>query len=89
MTMLDETKTKPNGHAEPVTRAWDARLTRVEQRLAGLPVEIHETSEQRVLILRDALADFAAAELAKRDKEIVSLQKQLADLQQKLETSRN
>jgi chromosome segregation ATPase len=48
-------------------------------------VEIHETSEQRVLILRDALADFAAAELAKRDGEIVSLQKQLADLEQKLE----
>jgi predicted amino acid-binding ACT domain protein len=85
MTMLDETKTKPNDRAEPVTRVWDARLTKIEQRLAALPVEIQETSEQRVLILRDALADFAAAELAKRDAEIVSLQKQLADLQQKLE----
>jgi hypothetical protein len=85
MTMLDETKTKPHARAEPVTRVWDARLTRIEQRLAALPVEIHEASEQRVLILRDALADFAAAELAKRDAEIVSLQKQLADLQQKLE----
>jgi hypothetical protein len=59
MTMLDETKTKPNGHAEPVTRAWDARLASMEQRLAALPVEIHETG---VLILRDALADFASAE---------------------------
>jgi hypothetical protein len=48
-------------------------------------MEIHETSEQRVLILRDALAEFAAAELAKRDEEIVRLQKQLANLQQKLE----
>jgi hypothetical protein len=85
MTMLDETKPKPNGRAEPVTRVWDARLTRIEQRLAALPAEVHETGEQRVLILRDALADFAAAELAKRDKEIVSLQNQLADLQQKLE----
>ena len=38
-----------------------------------------------VAILRDAIADFAAAELAKRDEEIVNLEKQLADLQQKLE----
>src|SRR5215831_19217287 len=83
MTMLDEAK--PNGHAEPVTRAWDARLAAIERRLAALPAEIAETGERRVVILRDALADFAAAELAKRDEEIVSLKKQLADLQQKLE----
>src|SRR5262249_9788023 len=44
-----------------------------------------ETGEQRILILRDAIADFAAAELARRDDEIVILKKQLADLQQKLE----
>ena len=83
MTMLDEAK--PNGHAEPAMRAWDARLAAIERRLAALPAEIAETGERRVVILRDALADFAAAELAKRDEEIVSLKKQLADLQQKLE----
>jgi hypothetical protein len=83
MTLLDEVKT--NGRAEPATRAWDARLARIERRLAALPAEIVETGEQRVAILRDAIADFAAAELAKRDEEIVSLKKQLADLQQKLE----
>src|SRR5215813_7490483 len=77
MTMLlDEAKT--NGHAEP---AWDARLVKLERRIA----DIAATGEQRVAILRDAIADFAAAELAKRDEEIVSLKKQLADLQQKLE----
>src|SRR5215471_6236850 len=83
MTMLDEAKA--NGHAEPVTRAWDARLATIERRLAALPAEIAETGEQRVTILRDAIADFAAAELAKRDEEIVNLKKQLADLRQKLE----
>src|SRR5262252_1674860 len=83
MTMLDEAKA--NGHAEPVTRAWDARLATIERRLAALPAKIAESGEQRVLILRDAIADFAAAELAKRDEQIVSLQKQLADFQQKLE----
>ena len=79
MTMLDEAK--PNDHAEPAARTWDARLARIEQRLA----EIAETGEQRVAILRDAMADFAAAELARRDEEIAALKKQLADLQQKLE----
>jgi hypothetical protein len=77
--MLDEAKT--NGHAEPATRAWDARLARLERRLA----DIAEIGEQRVMVLRDAIADFAASELARRDAEIVSLKKQLADLQQKLE----
>jgi len=33
MTMLDEAKT--NGHAEPATRAWDARLVAIERRLAA------------------------------------------------------
>src|SRR5215831_11949139 len=83
MTTLDEAR--PNGHAEPAMRAWDARLAAIERRLAALPAEIAETGERRVVILRDAIADFAAAELAKRDAEIVSLKKQLADLQQKLE----
>ena len=52
MTMLDEAK--PNGHAEPAMRAWDARLAAIERRLAALPAEIAETSEQRIVILRDA-----------------------------------
>jgi DNA repair exonuclease SbcCD ATPase subunit len=73
--MLDERKA--NGHAEPVTRAWDDRFAQIERRLA----EITESGEQRVLILRDAIADFAIAQLEKRDDEIVSLKKQLADLQ--------
>src|SRR5215831_7913464 len=81
MTMLDEVKPNGHAHAEPVTRAWDARLARIERQLA----DIAETGEQRVVILRDAIADFAAAELAKRDEEIVNLKKQLADFQQKLE----
>jgi len=65
MTALDEA-TKRNGHAEPVTRAWDARLAAIEQRL----VEIAETGEQRVAILRDAFADFTAAELAQLEREL-------------------
>src|SRR5262249_32785084 len=83
MTMLDEAKA--NGHAEPVTRAWDARLATIERRLAALAAEIAETRQQRVELLRHARAACAAAELAKRDEEIVNLEKQLADLQQKLE----
>src|SRR5262249_171754 len=79
MTMLDEAK--PNGHADPPTRAWDARLAAIERRLAALA----ESGEQRGAGLRDAVAEFAAAELAKRDAEIVNLKKQLADFQQKLE----
>jgi hypothetical protein len=39
MTLLDEAK--PNGRAEPVTRASDARLTRIEHRRA----DIAETGE--------------------------------------------
>src|SRR5215472_464944 len=82
MTMLDEAK--PNGHAEPVTRAWDARLAAIERRLAALPAEIAETGEQRVVILRDALADFAAGELRERDEKIAALKGEMADLQQTL-----
>jgi hypothetical protein len=82
MTMLDEAT---NGHTAPATRSWDNRLGALERRLAALPAEIAETGEQRVAILRDAIADFAAAELAKRDEKIVNLKKQLADLQQKFE----
>jgi hypothetical protein len=78
MTLLE---TKPNGHADSATRAWDARFAKIERRLA----DIAESGEQRILVLRDAIADFAAAELEKRDEEIVSLKKQLADFQQKLE----
>ena len=79
MTTLDESK--PNGHAEPVTRVTDARMARIERRLT----ELAESGEQRVMVLRDAIADFVAGELRERDEEIVSLKKQLADLQQKLE----
>jgi predicted transcriptional regulator len=72
---LDEAK--PNGHAEPVTRAWDARLARIERRLA----DIAETGKQQIVILRDAIADFTAAELAKRDDEIRILKEYIADLE--------
>jgi hypothetical protein len=75
--MLDEAK---NGHAEPAARAWDARLARIERRLA----DIAEAGEQRIVILRDAVADFAAVELAKRDDEIVTLKKHIGDLERKL-----
>ena len=80
MTALDEA-TKRNGHAEPVTRAWDARLAAIEQRL----VEIAETGEQRVAILRDEFADFTAAELAQRDGEIRTLKQRIAELERELE----
>jgi hypothetical protein len=82
MTTLDEAK--PNGHAEPAMRAWDARLAAIERRLAALPAEIAETGEQRVAILRDAIADFAAGELRERDEKIAALKGEIADLQQKL-----
>jgi polyhydroxyalkanoate synthesis regulator phasin len=79
MTLLDEAK--KNGHAEPATRAWDARLARIKRRIA----EIAETGDQRVAILRDALADFTAAELAQRDGEIRTLKQHIADLENKLQ----
>jgi hypothetical protein len=73
--MLDEVKS--NGHAEP---AWDARLARIERRL----VDITETGEQRIAILRDAIGDFCASELARRDDEIATLKKQIANLESQL-----
>ena len=78
---LDEVKT--NGHAEPAMRAWEVRFVAIERRLA----EIAETGEQRVAILRDAIGDFAAAELAKRDDEIASLKKQACRLPTKARTT--
>ena len=82
MTVLDAVKTNgQSGHAEPATRAWEAHLVRLERRIA----EIAETGEQRVAILRDALADFTAAELAQRDGEIRTLKKHIAELEHKLE----
>lgn len=54
----------------------DARLARIERRLAT----VAETNEQRVLVLRDTIADFVAAEMAERDNEIMTLKKELADL---------
>jgi hypothetical protein len=73
--MLDEVKT--NGHAEP---AWDARLATLERRIA----DIAKTGEQRVAILRDAIGDYAAAELAKRDDQIGSLKEHIAKLENQL-----
>jgi hypothetical protein len=77
--MLDELQT--NGHAEPVPRASDARLAMIERRLG----EIAETGEQRIAVLRDAIADFAAAELTQRDAEIRILKNRIADLEHRLE----
>jgi hypothetical protein len=70
--MLHET----NGHAQPVRQAWVANI---ERRLN----EVEQNGEQRVLVLRDALADFAAAQLAQRDNEIALLKKHIAELEQK------
>jgi len=79
MTMLGEVKT--NGYSEPATRAWDASLARIERRLA----ELGEAGEQRIVVLRDALGEFIGNELATRDREIVTLQKHIATLQEKLD----
>jgi hypothetical protein len=76
--MLDEVKT--NGHAEPVTRAWDASLARIERRVA----ELGETNEQRITVLRDAIGEFVGNELAQRDDEIEILKKRIATLQEQL-----
>src|SRR5262245_11592951 len=73
--MLDEIKT--NGHAEP---AWDARLARIERRLA----DIVESGDQRIVILRDAIGDFCAGELQKRDDQIRILKEHIADLENQL-----
>ena len=70
-----------HGDAQPVTKAWDVRMTAIERRLA----EIATRGEQRVAILRDAMVDFAADELASRDAEIDVLKKNIADLERKLE----
>jgi flagellar biosynthesis/type III secretory pathway ATPase len=72
--MLHET----DGHAQPVKQAWAANI---ERRIA----EVEQNGEQRVLILRDALADFAAAQLAQRDNEIALLKKHITELEQKLQ----
>jgi hypothetical protein len=79
MTMILNEAT--NGHAQPAPRAGDARLARIERRLA----EIAESGEQRAAILRDAIGDFVAAEFAQRDGEIVNLKKHIGDLERKLE----
>jgi hypothetical protein len=76
MTLLDEIRT--NGHGEP---AWDARLAKLERRIAN----IAETGEKRVAILRDAIGEFCDAELAKRDDEIMTLKKHIADLKNQLQ----
>ena len=78
MTMLDAVKR--NGHTEPATRAWDASLARIERRLA----ELGEAGERRIVILRDALGDFVATELATRDREISALRKHIAELEHEI-----
>jgi hypothetical protein len=47
--------------------------------------QVAETSEQRVQVLRDAIADFVAAELEQRDEEMASLKNQIADLERQLQ----
>jgi len=79
MTTLNDAKT--NGHADPSSRAWDAHLARIERRIA----DIAEAGEQRIVVLRDALADFTAAELAQRDGEIRTLKQRIAELERELE----
>ena len=79
--MLNEARMNGNGHAEPVTAAWDARLARIERQIA----EVAGASEQRALILHDALGDFCASELDKRDDEIRHLKEYVADLERQLE----
>src|SRR5215470_14850002 len=79
MTMCNEVRT--NGHAVSATQATDTRLATIERRLA----DITKSGEHRIVVLRDAIADFVAAEMAERDNEIMTLKKELADLQQKLE----
>jgi len=76
MTLLDET----NGHAEPMPRAWDSRLAAIERRLTALT----ESGEHRIVVLRDAIGDFCADELQKRDDEIAILKKHIADLERQL-----
>jgi hypothetical protein len=75
MSMLDEIKA--NGHGEP---AWD-RLAKIERRLG----EIAATGEQRIAILRDAIGNHYASELAQRDDEIATLKKHIADLKDQLQ----
>ena len=63
------------------TKAWGARLTVVERRLVDMPAEIINTNEQRVAILRDAMAAFVGEEFRERDERIETLEAQVAVLQ--------
>jgi hypothetical protein len=65
-----------NGHAT----APDARLAQLERRVA----QVAETSEQRTLVLRDAIAEFVATELEARDAEVAALKRHIGDLEHKL-----
>jgi hypothetical protein len=67
--------TNRNGHQaiEPTTS--------IERRLADHAA----TTEQRILTLRDALADFVSTELSQRDDEIIALKKHIIILETKLE----
>lgn len=77
MSMLNEGSMK----LKTTARAWDARLAWIERRFA----EIAETGEQRVVILRDAMADFAAGELREGDEIVAALKGKIAELNRRLE----
>ncbi len=78
--MLDESKR--NGHAAPLPRrTTDAQLARIEKRLAA----IADANEQRIAVLRDAIADFTAAEFRERDEQIAALKNEVAELRNKIE----
>jgi hypothetical protein len=78
MTML-------NGHVEPVTRIWENRLARIEDRIA----KSDESHEQRILILRDAMSDFVTDfitnKVAPLHDEIVALKKSNVELKKQLQ----
>jgi uncharacterized protein YdcH (DUF465 family) len=79
MTMLD----KLNG--QPVTRAWENRMTRMEERIA----KSEQSHEQRILILRDAMSDFVSDfitnKVAPLHAEITALKKSNVELKKQLQ----
>src|SRR5215468_4145685 len=77
-TLEPSSSTNGYRHSEPVSLA---RVTRMERRFS----ELAESSEQRVNVLRDAISDFIAAELAPRDEAIARLKEQIANLKRQLQ----
>jgi hypothetical protein len=74
-----------NGHPVPVTRAWDARLAKIEERIA----KSEQSHEERILILRDAMSDFVADfitnKVAPLHDEIKALKQSNAELKRQLQ----